>query len=484
MRYAPYLLGSLVVVSSVLLFGTTGAAIVALGLGAGLGGFLLWHHHQDRTTHRKRLLPDAHGLYPIDSQQLSRDVAQHVALTLAGGAMTAAVERARAAHPVPHTYAPKIEIKEPGRPELSAAIPALASTEVAPVVLPLAPTFAQLLIEGFHARTDRMLLGFGSDGPIYGGIDALLSTAIAGRPGQGKSTTLRMVYAQCLQVGAQVMLLDPHGSIAGDVQSGPSQLVASTGAELDDAAAWLTGELERRLAAYRAGERSFQPLLVMADEMPVISLSSKSAVQALGRVVLEARKVGGYALISGQGLPAANFGGRLVRDALSSRIIHKTTQAEGLRAGLDKQAAQLLEHLQPGYAVLDGPVTPQIVAIPLTTAEDLGKIPYVPAFQPEPLPDNVITFHPKGVISALERPITPAEPERVTLQATGTSGPENGAQSVTTVTTEAVPEVERAQIVALAKAGISRRRIGEQVYGMVGGAAYAKVKQTLDAAGL
>jgi hypothetical protein len=30
-----------------------------------------------------------------------------------------------------------------------------------------------------------MLLGYGVDGPIYSGIDALLSTALAGRPGQG-----------------------------------------------------------------------------------------------------------------------------------------------------------------------------------------------------------------------------------------------------------------------------------------------------------
>ncbi len=384
--------------------------------------------------------------------------------------------------------APALEATPHRLPETDA--PLIAASDMP--ALPIAPTFAQLVAGGFHARTDRMLLGYGVDGPIYGGIDALLSTAIAGRPGQGKSTTLRMVYAQCLQVGAEVMLLDPHGSIAGDVQHGPSQLVASTGAELDDAAAWLTRELERRLVAYRAGARVFRPLLVMADEMPVVALSSKAAVQALGRVVLEARKVGGYALISGQGLPASNFGGRLVRDALSSRIIHKTTAAEGLRAGLDKNAAQLLEQLQPGYAVLDGPVQPQIVAIPMTTANDLSSIPYMPALQPEPMPSNVVTFTPKRPINASERPMLDADTLPETLRATGTTGPENGVQSVTAamveapqaLTLESVPEIERAQILALAKAGVSRRKIGEQLYGAVGGQAYSKVKATLDAAGL
>ncbi len=50
--------------------------------------------------------------------------------------------------------------------------------------------------------------------------------------------------------------------------------------------------------------------------------------------------------------------------------------------------------------------------------------------------------------------------------------------------TNELPEVERAQILALAKAGVSRRKIGEVVYGTIGGRGYTAVKQTLDAAGL
>ncbi len=460
------------------------AVVPVLAVGVALDAYL---------QRRKALVyPNHAGQLPV-----SRAVVDSGQLT---GAMVAALQQFHATQAIaaaqPRIDKVTITVKE--APALEATPQRLPATDATLVAapdmpaLPIAPTFAQLVAGGFHARTDRMLLGYGVDGPIYGGIDALLSTAIAGRPGQGKSTTLRAIYAQCLMIGADAMLLDPHGSIAGDVQHGPSQLVASTAAELDDAAIWLTSELERRLVAYRAGERVFRPLLVMADEMPVVALSSKPAVQALGRVVLEARKVGGYALISGQGLPASNFGGRLVRDALSSRIIHKTTAAEGLRAGLDKNAAQMLEHLQPGYAVLDGPVQPQIVAIPMTTANDLSSIPYVPALQPEPMPSNVVAFTPKRPINASERPMLDADTQPETLQATGTNGPQNGIQSVTAATVEtaqgltleAVPEIERAQIVALAKAGVSRRKIGEVVYGSIGGQAYGKVKTTLDAAGL
>ncbi|PLS79747.1 MAG: hypothetical protein CYG59_11655 [Chloroflexi bacterium] len=460
------------------------AALPLVALGIGVDAY--------RQRRRPLVTPNHAGQLPVPRAMIdSGELAGAMVHALQAYHQTQALTAAQ-----PHIDKLNITVKE--APALEATpqrLPTADATLVAAPdmpALPIAPTFAQLVAGGFHARTDRMLLGYGTDGPIYGGIDALLSTAIAGRPGQGKSTTLRMVYAQCLQVGAEVMLLDPHGSIAGDVQQGPSQLVASTGAELDDAAAWLTSELERRLVAYRAGERVFRPLLVMADEMPVVALSSKPAVQALGRVVLEARKVGGYALISGQGLPASNFGGRLVRDALSSRIIHKTTAAEGLRAGLDKNAAQLLEQLQPGYAVLDGPVQPQIVAIPMTTANDLSAILYHTALQPEPMPSNVVAFAPKRVSIALECPTLETEAQPETLRGTGTTGPENGTQSVTVatpetaqaLTLEAVPEIERAQIVALAKAGVSRRKIGEIVYGAIGGQAYGKVKQTLDAAGL
>ncbi len=53
-----------------------------------------------------------------------------------------------------------------------------------------------------------------------------------------------------------------------------------------------------------------------------------------------------------------------------------------------------------------------------------------------------------------------------------------------TVEAPDVPELERVQIVALARAGISRGKICEQVYGARGGRGYTAVKQTLDAAGL
>jgi hypothetical protein len=47
-----------------------------------------------------------------------------------------------------------------------------------------------------------------------------------------------------------------------------------------------------------------------------------------------------------------------------------------------------------------------------------------------------------------------------------------------------VPDMERVQILTLAKAGISRGKICEQLYGARGGRGYTSVKRILDAAGL
>ena len=113
----------------------------------------------------------------------------------------------------------------------------------------------------------------------------------------------------------------------------------------------------------------------------------------------------------------------------------------------------------------------------------------MPAFQPEPLPSNVLAFEPKRV-SRDEKQVNGlhAEALRVLPDQHIANGdlPHVSERSTPTEAPEhlTVPEPERVQIVALAKAGISRRKIGEQVYGSAGGQAYSKVKQTLDAAGL
>jgi hypothetical protein len=239
---------------------------------------------------------------------------------------------------------------------------------------PTAPPLAQLLASGWQPTLERMTLGYAASGPLYGNINALLSTAVVGRPGQGKTTLLRFVLAQLLLAGGEALLLDPHGDIVGEL-GGLVRIAASSSTELNDAAAWLNSEYDRRLADYRHGQRTFTPLLVLADELPILPLKSAAAMTVITRTVLEMRKCSGYTFISGQGLPADRFGGSLARDALSSRYIFASNPRQARAAGLDSETARLVEALTPGRAILDGPTpTPTIVAIPLSTSADLKQL--------------------------------------------------------------------------------------------------------------
>ena len=156
-------------------------------------------------------------------------------------------------------------------------------------------------------------------------------------------------------------------------------------------AARLEQELDQRLAARREKHPIGAPMLVLADEWPVIAQIAPEAVRITGRVILEGRKVGVYALVSGQGLPAEHLGGSLFRDALSSRYIFCTTPAQARLAGMDNETAKsLIERLEtagPGYAILaSARRRPEIVAIPDTRPNDLRAL--VGTFTLPPLPPN------------------------------------------------------------------------------------------------
>ena len=301
--------------------------------------------------------------------------------------------------------------------------------------LPSAPAFAQLSA-AWRPTIGRMLLGYGVQGPIYGGIDDLLSVGIAGRPRQGKTTLLRFVCAQCWLVGAEVVVWDLHGTVAGDMAG------ASAYTTIDDishSAQAVLSELDHRLQAHRDD----RPMLILIDEFPALSLACQEAIHAARRIVLEGSKAGMFALLSAQGMPASSFGGSLVRDALSSRYVFRTTPLEARRAGLDKDSAHMVRLLDPGHAILDGPVEPQIVAIPNTTVDDLRLI--LPASQ--------------------------------AAYATSGSGDGSGNGSGSEVAGEVAPEVDsarRKRVRELLRQRTPVRRIIEQEWGATGGNSYKR----------
>jgi hypothetical protein len=331
-----------------------------------------------------------------------------------------------------------------------------------PAPLPTAPPFRNLIS---HIRPGHLFLGQGATSPIWGDITDLLSTLDVGRPGTGKSTLLRDVCGQVLLIGGKPIIFDPHGSILDDL--GSSFECAESPRDIVEYASMLDIHLTERLASRRGGHAHFKPVLLLVDEMPIISEMAPQALPTIRRVVLEGRKVGMYALISGQGVPASILGGTLVRDAMASRYVFCTSPQQARMAGLENETAKsmmaILEEAGPGKAVLaTSNRKPEIVAIPDTTTDDIRYI------IERNVPDRRNVF--EDIRNTQEQPMEPLYPDNPAV-------PEKETDTLKTL-----PAQEREQIIRLAKAGIPRREMC-MVLGK-GKHYYDSVKQVLDEEGL
>lgn len=246
---------------------------------------------------------------------------------------------------------------------------AMLSKAAADDTLPVAQSFNDVL--GVWKPTlQQMLLGFGRNGPVYCTIDDMLSIAVVGRPKTGKTTILRFIYAQCLLIGAQVMVWDLHRNLVKDLPGANSY----TQLEQIEFAAEHAETLMRTRLKFEVYDD--QPLMVLIDEWPLLARASDAIKDVVGRIVLEGRKVNIFLIVSGQGFPASLFGGSMVRDAFNSRYVCHTSTKQAEMTGLDKEFVPLVRNLPRGYAVLDGSAVrdPQIVAIPNTTKEDVTAL--------------------------------------------------------------------------------------------------------------
>jgi len=297
---------------------------------------------------------------------------------------------------------------------------------------PTAPAWAEVL-QTFQPSQDRLLLGYGTSGAIFGGLPDLLSVAIVGRPGSGKTNLLRVIAEQATMAGVAVYAWDMHDSMGvahAETYTEPREIAASAGR--------IIAELEAR----RRNGRGRTPVLLMADELPLLSAAVPAAAPALKRIVLEGRKYGIFALLAMQGAAASLFdSGTLTRDALSTRFVFACSPAEARRSGLDAETARMAPGLPVGRAILDGRAVraPVVVALPFAPAQASTT---------------------RGV-----------EPARIEAAAAAASpAPEAAPVAV---------ESERERILRMHANGLSLSAIAREVYGTAGGAAFYQVKKVL-----
>jgi hypothetical protein len=254
------------------------------------------------------------------------------------------------------------------------------------LIVPLAPHFramAHLL-----ADTSRLILCYTADGPIYGTMRDLLSMAVVGKPGRGKTTALMYYATILLAAGAEIHVWDPHGSISELAGIHPSFFYTDTLDDVPESIGCLQEKLEERSRTWRTNKNAvFTPLLLLVDELPVIGDYEKylkrrgvreeaTPTFLIKRFVLEARKWNCYFIGSGQSTDAEILPTR-VTENLSSRIVFYSSDRRARMAGLEQEDVKrflpLLKRADPGVMVFDCSRfdEPVLGAIPEITASDI-----------------------------------------------------------------------------------------------------------------
>jgi hypothetical protein len=284
-------------------------------------------------------------------------------------------------------------------------------------VKPVAPDFIAMR----HLITiDRMPLCWTASGPAYGTIDDLLSMAITGKPGRGKTTALMYFVALLLAVGAEVFVWDPHGTMTGlavlnnrplpGMPKSARLVYLDRKEDIVHSVPVLQAKIVARDEEYRQDRKANRnfvndvwqkpPLLLLADELPVLSeyddqvvaeykiLNKRlakddkepeevpSLIDLAKRFVLEARKWRCFFIGSGQSIDAEILPTR-VTDALNSRIVFFNSERKARMSGLETDAIKnllpLIRRAGSGVMIFDCARwdEPVIGAIPNITIGDL-----------------------------------------------------------------------------------------------------------------
>jgi hypothetical protein len=283
-----------------------------------------------------------------------------------------------------------------------------------PEEIPEAPAFTQM---SHLLSADRMILCYTNSGPAYGTVTDLLSMAITGKPGRGKTTALMYYVTMLLKAGAEVFVWDPHGAMGelAKLNGRPLLNLPATAKvtyldrkqDIIDSIPTLMDELEVRDNYYRPAHQVKHPLLILADELPVLAdydqemaqqfkqqakannkkvkasvdededeTGAPSLIKVIRKFVLEARKWNCYFIGSGQSFDASILPTR-VTENFNSRIVFFSSDRRARMSGLENDAVKTMlpQIRRAGSGVMifdcsrfDGPV---IGAIPMISMEDM-----------------------------------------------------------------------------------------------------------------
>lgn len=321
---------------------------------------------------------DSSGLYPVARQQIvSGDMYALIFKAIEDYHRTQAL---RAIHqpgqtPASLTYSPHsnrtaLDLKDEQPEQLSSVT---------------VPAFGELLDSGRVGRGHPLLLAYDlEDGkPLDGSWLDLYSTAIAGLPGTGKTTSQRFYACQTALHGAKFAVVDPHAEAGEDSLAAtldPLSGVYICEPASDDKAILNAVKLIASIGEKRAklGDRDRTPVIIWIDELTALLARSTvrdALAELIEQIAQEYRKVGVYATASGQIWTASRTGdSSALRDSFASALVHRMKRSQA-RLLLPTEDAQRVERLPQGHAMLwrtSGVST--LVGVPNTTAADVRRV--------------------------------------------------------------------------------------------------------------
>lgn len=303
--------------------------------------------------------------------------------------------------------------------------PALPAIE-APAVLPAAKSIYELAPAMRGA--DKVLLGYDEHGPIWLEIEDLLSIAMAGNSGRGKSRALLWLIVQFKQL-CETRIIDGKADLRKWL--GAWHPVAYTPAEIKQTVDDTIDLIEQRLDEDSRGlGAEFPPVLVVLDELDLVTMRYGRTTTLVELLTKKSRSVNVHGVYSNQSIPAALVGGIKNRGVIVSRICFYC----------DDEAAQLIgvRSRNGGTDLLDriGPPAPQGLAVVRTAIFGwrLVAFPFVP--------DTAIPFLLDGIPPL---PPLPMKANRVCVQEDVPETPPKAAPAFTHTLTHKAARVSPAQ---------------------------------------
>jgi hypothetical protein len=271
------------------------------------------------------------------------------------------------------------------------SLPAIAqSAETAAPIR--TPTFRDLLNNGEIGRNQALVFGFLPDGQRRSGTwRDILSSAIGGQSGYGKTATLRGLIAQGVLQGISFWVLDYH-------YPHPESLLATLGA-LKDACGMtyaqydidvpgILDDVHQTIQRRKRGAESSEPIRVLViDEVLRIVKNYSRTGEQIEEIGTEGRKFGVYGLFSAQSWKADRVGGSTARDNLTSKFAHHMERRQADLLLQDSDYTRIVKKLRKGQVLFcphNGEA--EVLTIPYCAPADMDQVVQLMTSVTDPLP--------------------------------------------------------------------------------------------------